>query len=159
MMKKIVLLVALLIGFLAQAQFTPGQLKELTQEQATAFSKEIATDAKTPLEFVEAKENTKGNYYVINYSTGEKKIKVIFNVFYKGENKALEIKGEKIYRFYQAFGTYLDLFPTWKKIFKPEAELEKTVDDFNSQELISRPDKINYKLKGQYDQWSITNWS
>ncbi|KVV16361.1 hypothetical protein [Flavobacterium sp. TAB 87] len=99
-MNKIIFhITTLLISFLAQAQFTPGQLKELTQEQAMAFSKEIANNAKMPLEFVEAKENTKGNYYVVNYGGGDKKLKVIFNVFYKGEYKALEIKGEKTYKF------------------------------------------------------------
>ncbi|MCK8143190.1 hypothetical protein MW871_14970 [Flavobacterium sp. I-SCBP12n] len=158
-MKKIISIILLIIGFFAQAQFTPGQLKELTQKQATALSNEIANNSKSPLVFVEAKENTKGDYYVMNFGTGENMLKVVFNVFYKGENKALEIKGEKIYRFYQAFGTYLDLFPTWKKIFKPEAELEKTVDDFNSQELIDKSDKVNFKFKGEGKQWSITNWS
>lgn len=158
-MIKLVLLAALLISSFIQAQFNPQQLKSLTQEQANAFAKEIVTNAKTQWEFVQAKENTNGDYYVASYSSGEKTFKIVFNVFYEGQNKALEIAGTKTYRFYEVRGSYLDLFPTWKKVFRPDAELEKTVEDFNSQELINRPAHINFKLKGSDDEWQITNWS
>jgi hypothetical protein len=157
-MKKLLLLATLLIGFLAQAQFTPGQLKELTQEQAIDFANEIAVNAKMPLQLIQAEENTKGDYFVANYGIGENTLKVVFTVFYKGENKALEIAGVKTYRFYEASGSYLDLFPIWKKVFRPDVNLEKTVSDFNSQELINRAANINFKLKGEDDQWRITNW-
>lgn len=158
-MKKLLLLTVLLISFFTQAQFKPEQLKSLTQEQANAFSNEIAKNAKTKWEFVQAKENTKGDYYIASYGSGEKTFKIVFNVYYEGQNKALEIAGTKTYRFYEVRGSYLDLFPTWKKVFRPDAELEKTVDDFNSQELINRAEKINFKLKGSDDEWQITNWS
>lgn len=157
-MKKLLLLATLLIGFLASAQFKPSQLRALTQEQANSFSNEIAINSKTKWEFIQAKENTKGNFYVASYGSGEKTLKVIFNVYLEGENKALEIPGTKTYKFYEVWGSYLDLFPTWKKVFRPDAELEKTVDDYNSQELINRPEHINFKLKGSDDEWHITNW-
>lgn len=157
-MKKLLLIATLLIGFLAQAQFTPGQLKQLTLKQATAFANEVAANAKTPLEFVEAKENTKGNYFIANYGTGDHKLKVVFVIYNEGENKALEIEGTKTYRFYEASGSYLDLFPTWKKMFRPDVNLENTVNNINSQELVSRKDNINFKLKGQDEFWRITNW-
>jgi len=158
-MKKLLLLATLLIGLLVSAQITPKELNNLTQEQANTFSNEIAINGKTKWEFVQAKENTKGDYYISTYSSGEKTLKVIFHVYYEGQNKALEIPGTKTYKFYEVWGSYLDLFPTWKKVFKPDAELEKTVDDFNSQELINRPEKINFKLKESDNQWHITNWS
>lgn len=158
-MKKLIVLAALLISSFIQAQFKPEQLKSLTQEQANAFANEIAINAKTQWEFIQAKENTNGDYYVASYSSGEKTFKIVFNVYYEGQNKALEIAGTKTYRFYEVRGSYLDLFPTWKKVFRPDAELEKTVDDFNSQELINRAEKINFKLKGSDDEWQITNWS
>jgi len=158
-MKKLLLLAALLIAIFASAQFTPKELNKLTQDQANSFANEIAINGKTKWEFVQAKESTNGDYYVSSYSSGEKTLKVIFNVYLEGENKALEIPGIKTYKFYEVWGSYLDLFPTWKKVFKPDAELEKTVDDFNSQELINRPEHINFKLKGTDDQWQITNWS
>ncbi|MFV8392765.1 hypothetical protein [Flavobacterium sp. LB2P6] len=158
-MKKLILLTALLISSFSQAQFKPEQLKSLTQEQANTFANEIATNAKTQWEFIQAKENTNGDYYVASYSSGEKTFKIVFNVYYEGQNKALEIAGTKTYRFYEVRGSYLDLFPTWKKVFRPDAEIEKTVDDFKSQELINRPAKINFKLKGSDDEWQITNWS
>lgn len=158
-MKKLLLTLTLLIGFIANAQFKPQDLKALTQDQANNFAKELATNGKTLWEFDSAKENTKGNYYIVNYIAGEKTFKVIYNVYFEGENKALEVPGTKTYKFHEVSGSYLDLFPTWKKVFRPDAELEKTVDDFNSQELINRTDKINFKLKGQDNTWSITNWS
>lgn len=158
-MKKLLLLTVLLISSFIQAQFKPEQLKSLTQVQANAFANEIATNAKTQWEFVQAKENTNGDYYVASYSSGEKTFKIVFNVYYEGQNKALEIPGTKTYRFHEVWGTYLDLFPTWKKVFRPDAELEKTVEDFKSQELINRPANINFKLKGSDDEWHITNWS
>lgn len=157
-MKKLLLLTALLIAFLGQAQFAPGNLKELTQADANAFAREIAANAKTSLEFLTAKENTKGDYYIVNFGSGEKKLKVVFNVYLEGENKALEIQGIKTYRFREASGTYLDLFTSWKKIFRPDVDIEKTIDDINSQELINRADGINFKLKGQDSYWTITNW-
>jgi hypothetical protein len=158
-MKNLIFLIALLITSFIQAQFKPEQLKALTQDQANDFAKEIATNAKTQWAFVEAKENTKGDYYVASYGSGEKTFKIIFKVYFEGQNKALEIPGIKTYRFYEVRGSYLDLFPTWQKVFRPDATLEKTVDDINSQELINRPAHINFKLKGSDDQWHITNWS
>ncbi|KIA86596.1 hypothetical protein [Flavobacterium sp. AED] len=158
-MKKLILLIALLVSSFTQAQFRPEQLKSLTQAQANSFANDVATNAKTQWEFVQAKESLNGDYYIVSYSSGEKTFKIVFNVFYEGQNKALEIVGTKTYRFYEVWGSYLDLFPTWKKVFRPDAELEKTVDDFNSQELINRPAKINFKLKGSDDEWHITNWS
>jgi hypothetical protein len=158
-MKKILLLTALLIGVFVQGQLKPQQLKSLTQEQAIAFSNEIATNAKTKWEFVQAKENTKGDYYVASYGSGEKTLEIVFNVYYEGQNKALEIPGIKTYRFYEVWGSYLDLFPTWKKVFRPDVELEKTIDDFSSQELINRSSEIHFKLKGSDNEWHISNWS
>lgn len=142
-----------------QAQLKPQDLKALTQEQANTFAKELATNSKTAWELESAKENTNGNYYIVNYAAGDKTFKIIYNVYHKGENKALEIPGVKTYKFYEVWGSYLDLFPTWQKVFRPDANLEKTVDDYNSQELINRGENINFKLKGSDDQWHIRNWS
>jgi len=158
-MTNILLFIALLITSFIQAQFKPQELKNLTQDQANAFAKELATNSKTPWEFTKAAENTNGNYYIVNYAAGDKTFKIIYNVYHEGENKALEIAGVKTYKFYEVWGSYLDLFPTWQKVFRPDVELEKTVDDYKSQELINRPENINFKLKGSDDQWHITNWS
>jgi diacylglycerol kinase family enzyme len=150
----------LMCGFVhAQDYAIISKLKSLTQEQANAFANEITTNAKTQWKFNQAKENTTGNYYVVSYGSGEKTFDIVFNVYYEGQNKALEIPGVKTYKFYEVWGSYLDLFPTWKKVFRHDVDLEKTIDDYKSQELINRTENVNFKLKGSDDQWHIRNWS
>lgn len=159
MKKLFTIVVTILICSFVEAQFKPQDLRELTQEQANEFSREVATNAKTQWTFVGAQENAKSNYYIVNYAAGEKTLKVIYNIYFSGENKALEIPGVKTYKFYQVSGSYLDLFPTWKKVFRPDADLEATVDDLKSQELLNKAENINFKLKGSDDQWQLRNWN
>lgn len=152
-------------------------LSKLDESGAREFAENVAANGKTKWEFLKVKENIKQRGYIVIYIdasateeikviartsneySGQKHLEVSFTVYYEGENLALEIAGIKKFKFNNVDGKYLDLFPVWKKIFKTDAELEKTVDDINSQELKNRPANINFKLKGTDDEWHITNWS
>lgn len=151
-------------------------LSKLEESGAREFAENVATTGKTKWEFLKVTENIKARAFTVIYiaasATAEEKaiankssdfgtqkhLDVIFTVYYEGENLALEIAGTKKLKFNKVQSKYLDLFPVWKKVFRPDAELEKTVDDFKSQELVNRREKINFKLKGEDDQWYITNW-
>lgn len=152
-------------------------LSKLDESGAREFAENVATTGKTKWEFLKVTENVKARSYIVIYidasATEEIKavakksneyndkahLEVYFTVYYEGENIALEVAGTKKFKFNKVRSKYLDLFPVWKKVFRPDAELEKTVDDFNSQELRRVPEKINFKLKESGGEWNITNWS
>ena len=83
-MAKLLLFIALLIVSFIQAQFKPQELKNLTRDQANGFAKELATNSKTPWEFTKAAENTNGNYYIVNYASGDKTLKIILQHISRG---------------------------------------------------------------------------
>ena len=134
-------------------------LQSMTQEGAKSFADQIANDAKTEWTYKGSSESTDGTKCWFSYMNGKETFNVIFKIYYTDENKALEIPGVKTYKFYQVSGSYLDLFPTWKKVFRPDADLEATVDDLKSQELLNKAENINFKLKGSDDEWQLRNWN
>lgn len=68
---------------------------------------------------------------------------VVFEKFMEGQNKALEIKGVKKYKFYGVIYNYLDLFPFWQKYFAPDATKELTLTDLKLQ-------RSQYKESGNW---------
>lgn len=57
-----------------------------------------------------------------------KRVKLLFNLRMKGENKSLEIEGTPVYSLDAIQGPYLDLFPIWKTWIKPDADLESVAN-------------------------------
>lgn len=148
-------------------------LSKMTEASAREFADKIAFSGKTKRDFLVTKENT--NAYVIKYinqnidaaTRGEilkgnidctECMTVSFYIYYNGENKALEIAGVKALKFNDVWGSYLDLFPVWKSIFKPDADLEKTVGDWRSKEVIHRPTNVNFKFNENNNYWKIVNF-
>ncbi len=136
----------------------------------------MAAKAKTKWEFIKINEDETVGYCRVIYvdasysselkekikngsETCDNCLRVDFNLYFEGENKDLEIKGNKKYRFKEVKGKYLDLFPAWQNIFRPDVNFEKTVSDYDSQELIQRTIGIMYKLKKQGDNWTLANYS
>jgi hypothetical protein len=145
-------------------------LSKMTETTAREFADRIAFSGKTKREFFIIKENSR--MYVIKYIdknvnavTRDQILKgnidckecmnVSFYIYYKGENKALEIPGVKALKFNDVWGRYLDLFPVWKNVFKPEADIESTVGDYKSKEVIHRPTNVNFKFNESDSQWQI----
>jgi len=153
-------------------------LSKLDESGAREFAENIATNGKTKWEFIKVIESIKQRVYIIVYIdaaateemkaiarkseeySGQKHLDVRFSVYYEGENPSLEIVGTKKFKFNSVFGKYLDLFPVWKKVFRSDVELEKTIDDFSSQELRHRPQGIVFKIQNKEDNlWELSNWS
>lgn len=152
-------------------------LGSLNEETARKFADEIALGGKTQWEFLKISEDIEHRVYAIVYLdislpnetiTGLKKgtitdcsncLKIRFNTYYQGENKALEIKGVKAFKFDKVYGRYLDLFPIWKKVFRPDVELEATVSAYENRELRHRSSGIIFKLQDETDYWQLSNWS
>jgi hypothetical protein len=80
-----------------------------------------------------------------------------FKIRFEGENKDLEIVGVKKYVFDKMNGKYLDLFPVWKNWFKKESDIENTLKDIESRELIDYSKKISYYLQRNGADWILIN--
>ncbi|AOW08729.1 hypothetical protein [Flavobacterium gilvum] len=149
-------------------------LEKLDQNAVRAFADQVANSGKTKWEFVKTIEDEKKGYCSVKYIDSsipsdlkEKIIKGIescdkclyvdFGLYFEGENKDLEIKGIKKYRFRDVSGKYLDLFPTWQKTFRPDVQLEQTLNDYNNRELVHKAVGIRYKLEKQGEIWTLTN--
>lgn len=164
-MRKLLLFV-FMISAVVQGQTKPTDLNSLTETESKTFADQIAGNSATKWELISAKENSKGTYYTVKYINAamskETKegvrngdscddcLKVTFTVLNADT---------KTFKFYEVAGKYSDLFPTWKSVFRPDADINKTVEDFGSQELISKPDRINFKFKKGDTFWQIVNWS
>ena len=70
----------------------------------------------------------------------------------------MEIKGIEKLRFHSVKSKYLNVFPTWKTFFDPNAELENTLKVF-SPRYENTQNKLRFYLKKYNDLWEISNWS
>ena len=84
---------------------------------------------------------------------------VKFNYSNVGENKNLEIKGIKTYKFKEFTGKYLQLFPIWQKYFRQDADANNTMKDSKLQKLIDRSKNINYSFQEDNEGWILINQS
>jgi len=155
------------------------KINNLDTITARIFSDSIAYSAKTPFEFFKLKKYKKHNdkyirnfiYYYIptNLTVEEDKenrefscdkcMKVYFNVYYDGANSDLEIEGIQKLKFQQVYGSFLDLFPTWKREFLPTVNKDKVLDDFKFRDVKNRKLGINVRISKQNGIWQIYNWS
>jgi hypothetical protein len=151
-------------------------LQKLDESGGKLFADKVASFGKTKWEFIKIIENEKKGFYRVKYIDSSTPIdlkeKIIngteecdlclnvdFLVYFEGENKDLEIKGIKKYRFREVSGKYLDLFPVWKNIFRPDVSIETTLNDYSSQELVQKVIGIRYKLVKQGEKWTLANYS
>jgi hypothetical protein len=179
--KRFSIVILLLFSLFIQAQDLKyiKSLDSLNNQTARVFADQVVSDSKTKFEFLRIDETTNNpeNYHEVVYIPAdavnkEKKakpfvicdecIKVKFYVYNAGENKELERKGVKTLRFSEVSGRYLDLFPVWKKIFKPNVDVEKTLEDFKSQKLKEKNPNLDYRFyKNNISEnnWYIHNYS
>lgn len=186
-MKRIIILIIGLIfvtpSFSQEKQesknFIPksfNKFNELTHEKTLELANEIGSLTRNDWVFL--KERERKNMMAItlikeelgpniieavkngNKTADDEDLLVItFDIKYKGANKDLEIEGAKVYSFKKVSGKYLDLFPFWKKEFNPDADVEKTLNDYNSREVVDKNTKAKFKLEEFGGSWRIYNWS
>jgi hypothetical protein len=178
-MKKILLLLFFMFYGLAQAQDYAyiKSLDSLNNESARAFADQVVVDSKTKYEFLRIDETTKSRensyevvYIPIDAINKDKKAKpfvscdeclrVKFIIYFSGKNEDLEMPGVKTLGFSEVIGSYMDLFPVWKKIFNPKADLEKALDSIRSRELINAKPRLDYRFYKSEPQghWSIYHY-
>jgi len=137
-MKKLLLLISIFYFCTSQAQDL-SHLRSMSKPEAAAFTDSIIVDVREKLMLWDVQENSRLlTYEFIEASTDtvalNKVIKsghhidvefyeIDFEVFYEGQDKTLEIAGEKKYRFHQARLKFLDMFPVWKKQFDNDATI------------------------------------
>lgn len=137
-MKKLLLIACMFLYGLGQAQDL-APLRSMTKMEAASFADSLVANSREKLmlwnvqegkrlltyEFIEASTDTialnevikKGHHINVEF------YEIDFEIFYEGQDKTLEIEGEKKYRFHQARLKFLDLFPVWKKYFDNSATI------------------------------------
>ncbi len=143
-MKKLLLLIAI-FSFINSTAQDLAHLRSMNKTEASEFAYNIVKDVREELmlwdvqenkdlltfEFIEASTDTVALNKVIKsgHHIDVQFYEIDFEVFYEGQNKTLEIEGEKKYRFYQARLKFLDMFPVWKKYFDDSATVVGVLED------------------------------
>lgn len=181
-MKKILLLTALLIGFLGQAQDFEFLKKTYRSdiEFTKQFADSIAVSFREKYNFLEARESKRGDVYSIVYlpvSASEetkKRIKesidyaynseckeclqIRFKVFVEGGNSDFEIAGTKKYMFNMFTGKFLDLFPFWKRYVAPN-DVAEVISEKGYGSMRDDQNKVIFNFRRDSSGWYIQNYS
>lgn len=169
-MKKLILLL-LFTGFAnAQDYKIINQLKSTDFDTCLKLADQMKLSAKNSYHLYKYKEFEKEGILKIVYApegiTDEQLnishdysncLVIEFKIYYEGNNESLEKKGNKKYSFERLEAKYLDVFPTWQKWFKPDADAEKTLQDSNSRELRDYDKNIQFYIEKNANNWSLRN--
>jgi len=184
-MKKLLLLTLILTFGIIQAQdgynLSDETYKEIKKKvnhldsiSARMFADEIVKSVNTEYTFLKVLKYPKRkiySYYYIPSSIYDSDYKeqmnygceacfvVHFNVFYDGSNEDLEIEGTQRFRFHFVGGSYLELFPTWKREFLPSAIKEEALDNFRYRDVVNRTLGVNVSLSKHSGVWELRNRS
>jgi negative regulator of replication initiation len=176
-MKKLLLLSALLIASFVQAQdyaYLTSLNKIATDKEAIKIAEEIASLQTKKVRLLRSQEFTEERQLLVRFVPEEMTneqydaldqyeqsdfLTVTFRIDYVGENKDLERQGVKTYKFKQLKGTYLQIFPVWKKYYHPEAEIEPTLTDSKIQKFVDFPKKIDFYIQEDNERWILLNQS
>lgn len=171
-MKKILLLIAFIIGSSVSAQDYNiiGQLKSTDFDNSLKLADNMKSMAKNNYHLFKYHEFEQEMILKIVYapegitdeqlkqSTDYSNCMVVeFKVFYEGRNLDLDKKGIKKYKLSKVSGKYLDVFPIWKSWFVPMADEEKTLTDSNSRELLDYDKNIQFYISKQGNTWTLRN--
>lgn len=172
-MKRLLLLLLALVSFVGFAQDVEymKKIRSLDEQGAIDVATEIASMTRGDFELDLSKE-TKQGYFVRFLTKGIDKdvvlaspekypddiIKVYFERFKQGDNKALEIEGTTQYNLHSVRFNYLDLFPYWQKYFAPNATLEDTIEDYKLQESRYEADNVHWLYKFKPETPSSKLW-
>lgn len=168
-MKKAFLIILFICGFTQAQDFEYLEsLKSIeTIDQAEKLAKDIASYSKNKMRLYKQKDFSDRGIYVFKFvpadltddqvsemdNIDKEFIQVRFLYFNVGENKDLEIKGKKTFKLSEVQTKYLNLFPYWQKYFKPEANLERTIEDHKSQRLAQNG--IEAYISKRDDIWTL----
>ena len=182
-MKKLLLITLLFTFGIIQAQdgysLSDETYKEIRTKvmgldslETKTFADNLASSAKTKFVYYKAKMNDNQlRYYYrrMDLSPEEQKeqelfgcvrcMVVYFNKYYKGSNFDLEIEGIPMFSFNFVSGSYLDLFPTWKREFLPAAIKEEALDNFRYRDVINKTLNVNVTLSDPTGFWILRNLS
>ncbi|MBS1535328.1 MAG: hypothetical protein JST78_09640 [Bacteroidetes bacterium] len=177
-MKNLFSLLLLVISLLGHSQNNDFiiSLEKMDFENAKKFSDEIASTAKTKWEFLKFKEDEKKLYCRFVYidsslpdalkesiKTGsevcENCLYIDYSIVYDGENKDLQIKGTKKYRFREFSGKYLDVQPAWSAYFRNGVTAEAALSNYELREYQDKSIGISYKIFKEGDTWTLHNYS
>jgi len=184
--KRFSIFLLLMFSLFVQAQSQDiGYLKNLNkcdENFARQFSDLVANNCKTKYQFYGIVKSVKRSTYTIVYipenSTEAEKqnikefestkeyqdfeypncLSVHFYTFNDGENIDFQIKGVEKLKFHTVKSKYLNIFPTWKTLFDPTADVENTLKVF-SPKYENIQNKLKFYLKKNNDLWEINNWS
>lgn len=182
-MKKLLLLLALALtcnivhsqdGYkLSPETYETIKSKIIDIDSITAknFADDIASSAKTGFTYLKTKEDAKDlrYYYTPNDATEAEKedreafgscmrcMIVYFKKYNKGANEDLEIEGTPMLYFSMVSGSYLDLFPIWKKEFLNAATPELALDNFRYRDVKYIPLNLDVRLSKMNGLWTIKN--
>lgn len=166
-MKKLLLITALLIGYLGQAQnqeIINKMIESKTIEDIKMVAHDIVTKSNSKYDFYKVlkytRKDTKESYqYVISTKAGmtdREKSELSSNRY----ANCLIVKFNEsdtnglVYNFKEVSGDYLDLADFWTATFYPTASKELVIDDFKLKEYRVSKD-LKYKLVKNESSYSI----
>lgn len=172
-MKKLILLFSLLATLTINAQDVEymRKIRNLDENGVIETAKEISALTRGDFVLVDTKEYEKG--YLVRFvkegvsydkNTGtyglslDDYFDVVYEKFYEGQNKALEIEGIKKFRFSVVVYNYLDLFPYWQKYFAPSATTETTIKSIDLQRSEYKNDGNHWLYKFQEIAYGDKRW-
>ncbi|MGK4568301.1 hypothetical protein [Flavobacterium sp. 3HN19-14] len=106
-----------------------------------------------PAELTDA-DMTNGNFTEKQRSTF---ITIDFSFYNAGEDINAVRPAVITYKLNEITANYLDLFPIWKKYYKPDANFEKTITDFKMQHLKETDKKIDVYIFQTETGWALRN--
>jgi len=170
-MKKLLLLIAI-FSFINSTAQDLAHLRSMNKIEASEFANNIVADAREELmlwdvhegkrlltfEFIEASTDTVALNKVIKsgHHIDVEFYEVDFEVFLEGQDKTLEIEGEKKYIFYQARLKFLDMFPVWKRYFDNTATVVGVLEeDKDTAKTKNGHWLYNFETTGEEPYWMI----
>lgn len=153
-MKKILALFVLFISINSNAQ-KANWFFGLNQDSAVVLAKEIMKNFRGKYEYGTSKFTHPTNtttYFLVKFRSDSLKAtdgefyNIIYQVFYEGENKALEIKGVPRFWLREFAAQFLDVFPFWKEYLNPKADMAALSEKGDDKIYIDNTDPNN-KLK------------
>jgi hypothetical protein len=94
-----------------------------------------------------------------SFSITKHPLTIRFSIYYIGENKDLEIKGEKAFKLSEVKGKYLEVTPYWIKTFYPNATPETVLATYDLKTFYKREAHLKFMLQKNNEIWKLINVS
>lgn len=171
-MRKLIILIAFIVGSSVSAQDYNiiGQLKSTDFDNSLKLADNMKSMAKNSYHLFKYHEFEQERILKIVYApegVTDEQLKqskdysncmvIEFVVYFDGRNLDLDKQGEKKYKLSKVSGKYLDVFPIWKSWFVPSADVEKTLTNSDSRELLDYDKNIQFYIQKQANTWTLRN--